>query len=94
MDEKQRQKDFSDINIAWSELDCITYTNTIKAEISFEVIGYFDIVIVITNIAIPVYVEAFAQILYRILDSSIADTMALKHFYMRNLYCKDMSIED
>ncbi|CAI2197447.1 5907_t:CDS:1, partial [Funneliformis geosporum] len=43
MDEKQRQKDFSDINIAWSELDCITYTNTIKAEISFEVIGYFDI---------------------------------------------------
>ena len=25
---------------------------------------------------------------------SIADTMALKRFYMRNLYCKDMSIED
>uniref|UniRef100_U9SZR0 Uncharacterized protein n=1 Tax=Rhizophagus irregularis (strain DAOM 181602 / DAOM 197198 / MUCL 43194) TaxID=747089 RepID=U9SZR0_RHIID len=24
----------------------------------------------------------------------IADTMALKRFYMRNLYCKDMSIED
>ncbi len=27
-------------------------------------------------------------------EHSIADTMALKHFYMRNLYCKDMSIED
>ncbi|CAI2198270.1 9019_t:CDS:1, partial [Funneliformis geosporum] len=27
-------------------------------------------------------------------ERSIADTMALKRFYMRNLYCKDMSIED
>ncbi len=27
-------------------------------------------------------------------ERSIADTMALKHFYMWNLYCKDMSIED
>ncbi|PKC51153.1 hypothetical protein RhiirA1_484410, partial [Rhizophagus irregularis] len=27
-------------------------------------------------------------------ECSIADTMALKRFYMRNLYCKDMSIED
>ena len=27
-------------------------------------------------------------------ERSIADIMALKHFYMRNLYCKDMSIED
>ena len=27
-------------------------------------------------------------------ERSIADTMALKHFYIRNLYCKDMSIED
>src|ERR1044072_8806857 len=27
-------------------------------------------------------------------ECSIADTMALKHFYMRNLYCKDMSIEN
>ena len=25
---------------------------------------------------------------------SIINTMALKRFYMRNLYCKDMSIED
>jgi hypothetical protein len=27
-------------------------------------------------------------------EHSITDTMALKRFYMRNLYCKDMSIED
>src|SRR4051794_9396673 len=27
-------------------------------------------------------------------ERSIADTMALKHFYMRNLYCKDMSIKN
>ena len=27
-------------------------------------------------------------------ERSIVDTMALKRFYMRNLYCKDMSIED
>src|SRR6266496_1309411 len=27
-------------------------------------------------------------------ERSIADTMTLKRFYMQNLYCKDMSIED
>ncbi|EXX69039.1 uncharacterized protein OCT59_014243 [Rhizophagus irregularis] len=27
-------------------------------------------------------------------ERSITDTMALKRFYMQNLYCKDMSIED
>ena len=27
-------------------------------------------------------------------ERSIADTMALKCFYMQNLYCKDMSIEN
>ena len=36
MDGKQRQKDFSDINIAWSELDCIAYTNTVEVEISYS----------------------------------------------------------
>ncbi|GES92074.1 hypothetical protein GLOIN_2v1776159 [Rhizophagus clarus] len=178
-----------------SELDCVAYTNTVEAGISFEVTGHFDIVIAITNIATPVHVEALAQMLYRICDSelesarpnnllvaikghrewnnntisykvdeslavvtfievkqqkrlsaryfieklwnrkkvcnevrvealviketdfnavatsrnldseetevlkfdqkrSIADTMALKRFYMRNLYCKDMSIEN
>ncbi|UZO05894.1 uncharacterized protein OCT59_026232 [Rhizophagus irregularis] len=64
MDGKQRQKDFSDINVAWSELDCIAYTNIMEAGISFEVTGHFDIVIAITNIATPVHVEAFAQMLY------------------------------
>ncbi|CAG8577082.1 13066_t:CDS:2, partial [Racocetra persica] len=55
MDGKQRQKDFSDINITWSELDCIAYTNTVEAGISFEVTGHFDIVIAITNITTPVH---------------------------------------
>ncbi|PKY35864.1 hypothetical protein RhiirB3_457394, partial [Rhizophagus irregularis] len=27
-------------------------------------------------------------------ERSISDTIALKRFYIRNLYCKDMSIED
>ncbi|CAI2187779.1 11280_t:CDS:2 [Funneliformis geosporum] len=68
MDGKQRQKDFSDINVAWSELDCIAYTNTVEAGISFEVTGHFDIVIAITNIATLVHVEALTQMLYRIRD--------------------------
>ncbi|CAG8624586.1 15658_t:CDS:2, partial [Gigaspora rosea] len=70
MDRKQRQKDFSDINTAWGELDYIAYTNTVKVGISFEVTGHFDIVIAIMNIAIPVHVEALAQMLYRICDCS------------------------
>ena len=61
MDGKQRQKDFSDINVTWNKLDCIAYTNTVEAGISFEVTGHFDIVIAITNIATPVHVEALAQ---------------------------------
>src|SRR3989440_7261981 len=64
MDGKQRQKDFSDINVTWSKLDCIAYTNTVEAGISFEVTGHFDIVIAITNIATSVHVEALAQMLY------------------------------
>src|SRR6184192_911040 len=66
MDGKQRQKDFSNINVTWGELDCVAYTNTMEAGISFEVTGHFDIVIAITNIATPVHVEALAQMLYRI----------------------------
>src|SRR5256714_10576460 len=53
MDGKQRQKDFSDINVAWSELDCVAYTNTVEAGISFEVTGHIDIAIAITNITNP-----------------------------------------
>ena len=68
MDGKQRQRDFSDINIAWGELDCVAYTNTVEAGISFEVTGHFDIIIAITNIATPVHVEALTQMLYRIRD--------------------------
>ena len=68
MNGKQRQKDFSDINVAWSKLDCIAYTNTVEAGISFEVTGHFDIVIAITNTTTPVHVEALAQMLYRIRD--------------------------
>src|SRR3954447_10326106 len=70
MDEKQRQIDFSNINVAWSELDCIAYTNIVEAGISFEITGHFDIVIAITNIATSIYVEALAQMLYRIRDCS------------------------
>ncbi|CAI2196207.1 18512_t:CDS:1, partial [Funneliformis geosporum] len=81
MDGKQRQKDFSDINIAWGELNCIAYTNTVEAGISFEVTGHFDIVIAITNIATPVHVEALAQMLYRIRD---CPRRIISVFYQKN----------
>ncbi|POG70233.1 uncharacterized protein OCT59_001161 [Rhizophagus irregularis] len=81
MDGKQRQKDFSDINVAWSKLDCVAYTNTVEAGISFEIIGHFDIVIAITNIATPVHVEALAQMLYRIRDSP---RRIVSLFYQKN----------
>jgi hypothetical protein len=47
----------------------VAYTNTVEANISFEITGHFDIVIAITNIATSVHVEAFVQMLYQILDS-------------------------
>ena len=46
----------------------MAYTNIVKADIYFEIIDYFDIVIAITNIATPVHIEALVQILYRIHD--------------------------
>ncbi|CAG8716318.1 2802_t:CDS:1, partial [Scutellospora calospora] len=58
IDGKQRQKDFSNINNAWGELDCIAYTNTVEARISFKVTSHFDIVIAITNITTPVHIKA------------------------------------
>src|SRR5947208_15145709 len=81
MDGKQRQKDFSDINVAWRKLDCIAYTNTVEAGISFEVTGHFDIVITITNIATPVHVKALAQMLYRIRD---CPRRIVSMFYQKN----------
>ncbi|CAJ0826452.1 12239_t:CDS:2 [Entrophospora sp. SA101] len=68
MDGKQRKKDFLDINTAWGELDCVAYTNTVEAGISFEKPNHFDIVIGITNIETPVNVEAFIQMMFRIRD--------------------------
>ncbi|RIA99157.1 hypothetical protein C1645_811904 [Glomus cerebriforme] len=81
IDGKQRQKDFSDINVTWSELDCIAYTNTVEVGISFEVTDHFDIVIAITNIATPVHVEALAQMLYRIRD---CPCRIVSIFYQKN----------
>ncbi|PKK57159.1 hypothetical protein RhiirC2_798576 [Rhizophagus irregularis] len=81
MDGKQRQKDFSNIDVAWGVLDCVAYTNTVKAGISFEVTGHFDIVIAITNIATPVHVEALAQMLYRIRD---CPRRIISMFYQKN----------
>ncbi|CAI2198235.1 15988_t:CDS:2, partial [Funneliformis geosporum] len=56
------------------------YTSTVEAGISFEKTNHFDAVIGITNITTP---------------RSIPDTMALKRFYMRNIYGgKDMCNDD
>ncbi|CAG8828016.1 9962_t:CDS:2 [Gigaspora margarita] len=68
MDGKQRQDDFANINATWSALDCVIYTSTVEASISFEIFSYFDAVIGITNIVTPVHVEVFAQMLFRIHD--------------------------
>jgi hypothetical protein len=59
----------------------VAYTNTVEVGISFEVVGYFDIVIAITNIATPVHVEALAQMLYRIRDSPCC---VVSLFYQKN----------
>jgi len=66
MDEKQRQDDFANINAIWSGLDCVIYTSTVEAGISFEISNHFDAVIGISNINTGVYAEDFAQMLYRI----------------------------
>ncbi|RHZ45577.1 hypothetical protein Glove_669g24 [Diversispora epigaea] len=68
IDGKQHQDDFTNIDATWSSLDCVIYTSTVEAGISFEISGYFDAVINITNIATLVHVEAFAQMLFRICD--------------------------
>ncbi|CAJ0845541.1 7602_t:CDS:1 [Entrophospora sp. SA101] len=81
MDGKQRKNDFLDINTAWGELDCVAYTNTVEAGISFEKPNHFDIVIGITNIATPVNVEAFIQMMFRIRD---CEKRILSLFYQKN----------
>ncbi len=68
MDGMQWQEDFTNINATWSSLDCVIYTNTIEASISFEIPNHFDAIIGISNIKTGVHVEAFAQMLYRIRD--------------------------
>ncbi|CAG8466696.1 6511_t:CDS:10 [Scutellospora calospora] len=65
---KQCQDNFANIDTTWSALDCIIYTSTVEAGISFEISGYFDAVIGITNIATSVHIETFAQMLFRICD--------------------------
>ncbi|RHZ80477.1 hypothetical protein Glove_135g94 [Diversispora epigaea] len=68
MDGKQRQEDFADINATWSGLDCVVYTSTVEAGISFEISNHFDSVIEISNINTGVHAEAFAQMFYRVRD--------------------------
>ncbi len=68
MDRKQRQDNFTNIDAIWNSLDCVIYTSTVEAGISFEISDYFDAIIGITNIATPVHIEAFAQMLFRIHD--------------------------
>ncbi|CAI2168139.1 7461_t:CDS:1 [Funneliformis geosporum] len=81
MDGKQRKKDFSDINTAWGELDCVAYTSTVEAGISFEKTNHFDAVIGITNITTPVNVEAFIQMMFRIRDCK---KRILSFYYQKN----------
>ena len=68
MDGKQCQDDFANINATWSSLDCVIYTSTVEAGISFEVPNHFDAIIAISNINTGIHVESFAQMLYRIRD--------------------------
>jgi hypothetical protein len=96
MDGRQRQKDFSNINVAWGELNCVAYTNTVEAGILFEITGYFNIVIAITNI-IPVHVEAFAQMLYQIHDCPCYIVFIFYHNTSNELFrlpgCKNIQAE-
>ena len=61
MDGKQRQEDFADINATWSGLDCVIYTSTVEAGISFEIPNHFDAIIAISNINTGVHIEAFLK---------------------------------
>ncbi|CAI2187093.1 13768_t:CDS:2 [Funneliformis geosporum] len=73
--------------VSTGALDCIAYTNTIEAGISFEVTGHFDIVIAIINIVTPVHVETLTQMLYRIHDYPYC---IISIFYQKNsneLFC-------
>ncbi|CAI2193576.1 5160_t:CDS:2, partial [Funneliformis geosporum] len=81
IDGKQRKKDFSDINTAWGELDCVAYISTIEAGISFEKTNHFDAVIGITNITTPVNIEAFIQMMFRIRNYK---KQILSFYYQKN----------
>jgi len=59
MDGMQRQEDFTNINATWSSLDCIIYTSTVEANISFEIPNHFDTIIGISNIKTGVHIKAF-----------------------------------
>ncbi|CAI2197486.1 457_t:CDS:2, partial [Funneliformis geosporum] len=66
MDGMQRQEDFTNINATWSSLNCVIYTSTVEAGISFEIPNHFDAIIGISNIKTGVHVKTFTQMLYRI----------------------------
>ncbi|CAI2191882.1 15813_t:CDS:2, partial [Funneliformis geosporum] len=69
------------INTAWDELDCVAYTSTVEASISFKKTDYFDAVIGITNIVTLVNVEAFIQMIFQIHDCK---KRILSLYYQKN----------
>ncbi|CAJ0836198.1 12197_t:CDS:2 [Entrophospora sp. SA101] len=93
MDGKQRQEDFADINATWSALDCVVYTSTVEAGVSFEISNHFDAVIGISNINTGVHTEAFAQMFYqdKIADCYIIDLSPAVETYFEVEYQKHLS---
>ncbi|CAI2161688.1 8612_t:CDS:2 [Funneliformis geosporum] len=46
-----KREDFTNINATWSSLDCVIYTSTVEANISFEIPNHFNAIIEINKIA-------------------------------------------
>ncbi|GES83482.1 hypothetical protein GLOIN_2v1770212 [Rhizophagus clarus] len=61
MDGMQRQEDFTNINATWSSLDCVIYTSTVEAGISFKIPNHFDTIIGISNIKTGKSSEIFQE---------------------------------
>ncbi|CAG8821937.1 42975_t:CDS:2, partial [Gigaspora margarita] len=85
MDGKQRQNDFADINATWSGLDCIIYTSTVEAGISFEIPNHFDAIIAIT-------VKGHRE-WYKIADCYALDSSPAVETYIEVEYQRRLSVK-
>ncbi|GBC05454.1 hypothetical protein RclHR1_06230014 [Rhizophagus clarus] len=85
MDGMQRQEDFTNINATWSSLDCVIYTSTVEAGISFKIPNHFDTIIGISNIKTGVH--------DKIADCYALDVSPAVKIYIEAEYQKRLSVK-